>query len=202
MPELAWIIGSFNRPGRLRTCLCSIADQTFTDWEAVVVDNSDNEEAIEKNRAFVAYLADPRIRYEHVGERAFEPLIGIRSLYTATDLGVPMTTAPWLVFPNCDSYYAPWFAERLLAKAKQDDLEFVYCDFVHGRPDIMHYAFNAQPRGCAIDKCCFMLKREWYMGWPEQLTGNYGVADGCLVNALVAKGIRHGKLSQILNVHN
>jgi len=199
--RLSWIIGSFNRPGRMRTCLASIVDQEpYGDWEAIVTDNSDNAEC----RAQIEELCklDPRIRYEYTGERAFDSRIGIRSLYTANEIGVEMSCGEWLVFPNCDSYYAPWFAQRMLEKADSEKLEFVYCNFVHGRPDIMHYPFDAQPWGCAIDKTCFMLRREWFIPFPEQFTGNYGVADGVLVNALVAKGIRHGKLPQLLVVHN
>ena len=41
-PMLSWIIGSFNRPNSMRTCLSSIIDQTFTDWEAIVTDNSED----------------------------------------------------------------------------------------------------------------------------------------------------------------
>lgn len=199
--KLSWIIGSFNRPSRIRTCLASIVDQEpYGDWEAIIVDNSTDPSCIEQIQNLSK--VDSRIRYEHTGERAWDQRIAIRSLYTASEIGVSMSTGEWLVFPNCDSYYAPWFAQRLLAKAAEDNLDFVYCDFVHGRPDIMHYGFNAQPWGCAIDKTCFMFKREWFPEeWPGKLY-NYGVADGDLVNSLVAKGIKHGKLPQLLVVHN
>ena len=200
MPKLSWIIGAFNRPGRLRTCLASIADQTLTDWEAIVVDNSDNGDAILDQKHLCKI--DTRIRYEHIGDRSFDARIGIRSLYTATEIGVIMTTGEWLCYPNDDSYYAPWFAERMLKLAEDHNLEFVYCDLVHGRPDIAHYALNCQPHACAIDKTNFIYKRSWYQPFPHQFDGQYGVADGLLVNDLVARGIRHGKLPQLLVVHN
>lgn len=198
--KLSFIIGAFNRPGRLRTCLASIADQTFTDWEAVVVDNSDDPKAIvfqERLR-----LIDPRIRYEEIGQRSFDPRLGMRSLYTASEIGVSMTTGEWLCFPNDDSYYVPWFAERMLAFADRHNYEFVFCNLVHGRPDILHYALDCQPHCCAIDKTNFLMKRSWFPAeWPAKVT-EYGVADGRLVDYLVAKGIRRGKLGQLLVVHN
>jgi glycosyltransferase involved in cell wall biosynthesis len=200
MPKLSFIIGAFNRPGRLRTCLASLVDQTFTDWEAVVVDNSDQPEAIELQREYAK--VDPRIRFEHIGERAFDPRIGIRSLYTATEIGVEMTTGEWLCYPNDDSYYCPWFAERMLAHAEANNLEFVYSNIIIGRPDIAHYTLDCQPWACAIDKTCYMFKREWFQPFPDQFIGQYGVSDGLLVNALTARGIRHGKLPQVLVVHN
>jgi glycosyltransferase involved in cell wall biosynthesis len=182
--------------------LCSIADQTFSDFEAVVVDNSDDPNSIQRNREFVEYLKDPRIRYEHIGQRAFDPRVGIRSLYDASEIGVTMTTKPWLCFPNCDSYYCPWFAERMLNAAERENWEFVFSNIVIGRPDIEHYTLDCQPWACAVDKTCYMFKREWFPAeWPGKVD-QYGVADGVLVNTLVARGIRVGKLSQVLVVHN
>ncbi len=118
------------------------------------------------------------------------------------EIGVGMTTGEWLCYPNDDSYYCPWFAERLLAHAEANNLEFVYSDIVIGRPDIAHYPLSCQPWACAVDKTCYMFKREWFQPFPDQFTGQYGVADGLLVNALVARGIRHGKLPQLLVFHN
>ena len=199
MPKLSFVIGAFNRPGRLRTCLASIADQTFTDWEGIVCDNSTDETAIALQHVYCDQIG---FRYEHTGERAYDPRIGIRSLYTATEIGVGMTTGTWICAPNDDSYYAPWFAERLLQAAETNAWQFVYCDLVHGRPDIAHYALNCQPHACAIDKTNSLVLREWWQPYPNQFDGQYGVADGLLVNELVARGIRHGKVPQLLVVHN
>lgn len=200
--KLSFIIGAFNRPGRLRTCLASIADQTFTDWEAIVCDNSDDARCVVQQWAECENMRDPRIRYEHIGKRSFDPRINIRSLYTAAEIGVSMTTGEWLTFPNDDSYFCPWFAERMIQFAEESRLEFAYCDFVQGRPDLAHRYFCSEPRGGMIDKTNFIVKREWFpKEWPGKIE-IYGMADGVLVNELVAKGIRHGKLNQTLCVHN
>ena len=90
----------------------------------------------------------------------------------------------------------------MLFRSERDNLEFIYSNIVIGRPDIAHYTLDCQPWACAIDKTCYMFKREWFQPFPDQFTGQYGIADGLLVNALVARGIRHGKLPQVLVVHN
>jgi hypothetical protein len=47
-----------------------------------------------------------------------------------------------------------------------------------------------------------MIRRDWFPeSWPGKIE-MYGVADGLLVNDLVAKGIRHGKFNQMMVVHN
>jgi hypothetical protein len=201
-PQLAFVVGSFNRPGRMRTCLASLIDQTFTDIEIVVTDNSDDPECRRKIEELCK--VDERIRYEWTHDRALTnfPRVSIPSLYDAAEIGVKMTTAPWLAFPNCDSYACPWFAERMLIHAEFHNLEFCYCDFVQGRPDVPHHFFDSYPEACRIDKTNFIMKREWF---PEEWPGKvemYGVADGLLVNYLVAKGIRHGKNAQVMVVHN
>ena len=201
-PMLSWIIGSFNRPNSMRTCLSSIIDQTCTDWEAIVTDNSDDPMC----RAKIELLCrmDPRIRYEWTHDNALTnfPRVGIPSLYDAAEIGIKMTTATWLVFPNCDSYYTPHFADRMLSFAKEKNLDMVFCDFVQGRPDMPYFYFFTRAEACQIDKTCYMIKREWF---PEQWPGKieqYGVADGLLVNELVNKGIKNERFPQTLVVHN
>lgn len=202
MARLSFIVGCYERPGRLRTCLASLIDQTFYDIEIIVTDNSINPESIDKIKELCQ--VDPRIRYEWTHPHSFTnfPRVGIPSLYDAAEIGVKMSTGDWLGFPNCDSYMAPWYVERMLAHAEANNLEFVYSDLVLGRPDIAHHTLNCQPHACALDKTNFLMKREWFPAeWPGKVEV-YGMADGVLINELVAKGIRHGKLAQVLVVHN
>jgi len=201
-PLLSWIIGSFNRPNSMRTCLSSIIDQTFTDWEAIVTDNSDDPMC----RAKIELLCrmDPRIRYEWTHDNALTnfPRVGIPSLYDAAEIGVKMTTGKYLMFPNCDSIYAKYFAERVIPFAEEGNFELVICNFIQGRPDMPYFYFDAYPEACRCDKTAYLIRRERF---PEQWPGKidmYGVADGLLVNDLVAKGIRHGKFDQLMIVHN
>ena len=123
MPRVSAICGAFNRPGRLRTFLACLVDQTCDSWECVVTDNSTDPEACRLQEELCKI--DSRIRYEHTGERAWDEGLGIRSLYTAAEIGISMTTGDFLWMPNDDDYFAPWFLERLLAKADQDQLDFV-----------------------------------------------------------------------------
>ncbi len=201
--KISWIIGSFNRPNRMRTCLASIVDQDFSgEWEAVVTDNSDDPECRRKIEELCQI--DPRVRYEWTHDRALThfPRVDRPSLYDAAEIGVKMTTGEFLIFPNCDSYYPSVFLERMLKKAEADNLDLTYCNVVLGTPHGPYYALDCQPWACSIDKTCYMIRREWF---PEEWPGKveeYGVSDGLLVNYLVERGIRHGKVNEILCVHN
>ncbi len=201
-PVVSVVVGSFNRPGRMRTFLACLVDQEFVDWEAVVTDNSTDNDC--RNEIEALCKIDPRIRYSWTHDRALTnfPRVGIPSLYDAAEIGIGMTTGRWIWTPNDDTYACPWFLKRMVGYAEGNSLEFVYCDFVQGRQDMHHHFFSSSPAGGLIDKTNFLVKREWF---PEEWPGKidiYGMADGVLVNTLVGNGIRHGKLPELLIVHN
>jgi glycosyltransferase involved in cell wall biosynthesis len=201
-PAVAVIIGSYNRPGRARTFLACLVDQEFTDWEAILTDNSDDPECRRKIEELCKI--DPRVRYEWTHDQALTnfPRVSIPSLYDAAEIGVKMTTGKWLWFPNEDTYACPYFLQRMVQFAEENDLEFAYCEFVQGRPDMPYFGFFTRAEACQIDKTCYMIRRDWFPeSWPGKIE-MYGVADGLLVNDLVAKGIRHGKFNQMMVVHN
>jgi hypothetical protein len=147
---------------------------------------------------------DDRIHYVNVSDRTVIDKPGIRHkycLYTATEIGAEMAAGEWICFPNQDSYYAPVFAQRMLALAAEEYVEFIHCDIVLGGPGHGYFTLHTAPRNCAIDKTCFMLRREWFQGFPDKHS-NYELADGFFVESLVNRGIKHRRLEQVLVVHN
>jgi hypothetical protein len=106
----------------------------------------------------------------------------------------------WLCFPSDDSYYVPRFSEIMLEAARAQNLDFVYCDMLYDwRPDDVYRIMNVEPRSCAIDKTCFLVKREIFKGFPYHESG---WNDGAFAEQLVAEGVRHGKAPGVLVVHN
>jgi glycosyltransferase involved in cell wall biosynthesis len=200
-PLLSWIMGSYNRPNRMRTCLASILDQEpYGDFEIIVTDNSDNPVAIEQIKELCKM--DSRIHYEFTGELAFDPRVGIRSLYDAAEIGFKMSTGEFVCWPNDDPYVCPWFAQRMLGRAAEGNFDIVLCNFINGRHDIPHYPLNTAPVSCSVDKTSFIMRREWMPEeWPGKVT-RYGIADGDLVVDIVGRGAKYGKVDHFLVVHN
>lgn len=197
--KISFIVVACHRPDSLRTCLSSLVEQSFTDFEIVVVDNSTSAAVIEENIKHCTM--DGRIRYVNTASKVPANGNHAKCLYTATEIGVGESSGEWLCFPNDDSYYTPAFAERLMVHAAGEGLEFVYSDIVLGRHDRVYHGLSCAPHNCAIDKTCFIVKREWFNGFPHKET-MYDLADGLLVDELVARGIKHGKVGQCLVVHN
>lgn len=204
MKLISFVVVACNNPRSLRTCLSSLVDQTVPPEfiEIIVVDNTTNQDVAAENR--VMCQMDPRIRYENTAHRTYIDKPGIRHsrcLYTATEIGIGMASGQYVTMPNQDSYYAPVFAERMLAAAKENDWELVYSDLVLGGPGHGYFMLNAAPHNCACDKTCLMFKREWFQGFPHKRE-NYELADGLFVESLVARGIKHGRMAQPLLMHN
>lgn len=201
MPKLSFIITAFNRPALLHTCLASLVAQTFSDWDAIIVDNSDSSWCSQANYD-LRELDSDRIAYVYTGgETAIEGTIHKRSLYKATELGVLGAKGDFLCFPNCDSYYTPVFAARMLKAAEEHDWGLVYCDLVLGSPDGGYGVLGASPSLCNIDKTNFIVRREHFIPFDTR-PENYPQADGMFVEELVRRGIKHGRVPEVLVVHN
>jgi glycosyltransferase involved in cell wall biosynthesis len=202
--KISFIVGAFNNPNSLRTCLSSLADQSEKAIEIIVADNSDGSTWTELNRDLCAM--DDRIRYEFTGDRTDISNLGLRHtrcLYTATEIGAEMATGEFLCFPNADSYYPPVFAEQMLKAAAVFGCDLVYSWFVHGYSyaNCRYSVVESSPSVGKIDKTNFILRRSCFHGYPDKRT-NYEAADGLLIEGLVKNGISRKCVPGVLCFHN
>ena len=170
--------------------LHALAVQTMPHFEVLVTDNSPDKMTQYKNDEIVELLQDGRFRH-YVTASA--------NCYRAADLAAKEAHGEFLCFPSDDSYYVPRFAEIMLKAAEANRWDLVYSNMVYDpRFNGRHYAaINVLPMLNSIDKTGFILKRSWFEGFSQS-----DKADGELIESLVARGIRHGKVNDILMVHN
>jgi len=109
MAEISIIIPVYNTEPYLEECLQSVANQRFTDFEAIVVNDgsTDNSEAIIQK--FVA--ADSRFKYRN------QPNQGMA---TARNTGMKMATGSWFCFLDSDDILDPEFLSKTLIAAKEN----------------------------------------------------------------------------------
>lgn len=188
-PEITYIVSAEQRPVALALMLGSLVLQTHEEWEAIVTDIAFNP--VIANKHELVCSIDTRIRYLRSGAE---------NLYGAAEEGVAAATGEWLCFPSDDGYYCPWFGERMLKAARDNDWDMVYCDIVMGGAQC-HRVLGAKPSRCNIDKTNFMVRRDWFDAFDSKLT-DYQQSDGIFVEKLVGRGIRHGRLAEVLCVHN
>lgn len=97
-PLLSIVVPTFNAAATLEACLESIANQTFNDWEVVLVDGGSADGTVEIASSFGAKL----------GERLIIHSGPDKGPYDAMNRGVGMASGAWLLFLGADdTLYEP-----------------------------------------------------------------------------------------------
>lgn len=114
-PTISVIVPSFNKPEYLPECLRSIQEQTFTDWECIVV--SDGSPRVEEIRAAVEGMKDPRFRLVEHKEN--------RGLAAARNTGIREAKAELVICVDEDDRIAPNCLVTLHQQMNDGDAEVV-----------------------------------------------------------------------------
>ena len=96
MPTVSVIVPCYNHAHYLPFAMRSILAQTFTDWEAIIVDDGSTD----NTREVAAQFADPRVRYIHQGNRG---------LSGARNTGIREAMGEYLCFLDADDEWYPTF---------------------------------------------------------------------------------------------
>jgi len=114
-PTVSVVIATYNYGRYLAGALDSVLAQTFTDWEAIVVDDGSTDETPEVVERF---LHDRRVRYHRI-DHAGQP--------ATKNTGIRLTTAPLVAFLDADDRWLPAKVERQVALFNADpDLGVAY----------------------------------------------------------------------------
>lgn len=106
MPQVAVIIPAYNQSLYLSQAIQSVLDQTFIDWEAVIVDDGSRDDTRNVAHSFT----DSRLRYIYQENRG---------LSAARNTGIRNSTAPYLSFLDSDDMFLPEKLALLLAALEQ-----------------------------------------------------------------------------------
>lgn len=113
MPFFSIILPTFNRARLIERAIASVSQQTFDDWELVIVDDGSTDRTFETLRPFL--LADSRIRYHFAANRG---------LAGARNIGLELAAGEYITFLDSDDAYRPNHlelrAQRLLAEPTID----------------------------------------------------------------------------------
>jgi hypothetical protein len=212
MPKVSYIVSAFDRPYMLRCCLASLAVQTDRDLEVIVADNSDD--FCGQHQEIVADFCD--LRFRHIDTGCVKTCKGWDCYNSAEYVAaLPSVTSEWLCFPSDDSYYVPTFQQTMLYCAEKNGWDLVYCDMLRnddstegrkmtGAQGDYYFHWNTAPHVGGIDKVGFFVKRNLFTSFPDKNTDSQGpkACDGLLIEDLVKSGVKHGKASGLIAVHN
>lgn len=114
-PKVSIIIPTYNRALELARALQSIYDQSYQDWEIIVIDNS----SIDNTKGIVRDFNDGRIKFisvENKGVIAFSRNVGIRA-----------SRGKYIAFLDSDDWWAPNKLEKSMSYL-DSGFDFVYHD--------------------------------------------------------------------------
>jgi glycosyltransferase involved in cell wall biosynthesis len=129
-PRVTVVIPNYNHAPLLRLALRSVAEQSFSDWEAIVIDNHSND----GSESEVHALADERIRIAKVHNHG---VIG-----RSRNIGIAEARGEWVAFLDADDLWDREKLKRCLELSR--DAEFIY------HPLRTHRVTNGHPEtvGC------------------------------------------------------
>ena len=107
MPRISVIIPTYNRANIVGDAISSVLNQTFTDFELIVIDDGSTDETGEVVRAY----ADPRLRYIRQVNRGVS---------AARNAGLGIATGQFIAFLDSDDCYLPEKLACQLARWDQD----------------------------------------------------------------------------------
>lgn len=103
-PRVAIVVRTQNRPGMLERALRSISQQQFTGWEAVVVNDGGDAEAVDAAIAKLPEVVRQRVQVRHSASP--------RGRWVSANAGVLASRAPYLVLHDDDDTWHPEFLQR------------------------------------------------------------------------------------------
>jgi GT2 family glycosyltransferase len=189
--KISYIVSSKSRPDHLAACLASIAVQQGPK-EIIVADTTWDSHLAVKTQEVCNFF----------GATYFP--VPNSYIYVASARASCSAVGRWFCFPNDDSYYMPMFSEFMIREATTSGSDLVLCDMVYDpRINGKYHVIDTKPVAGAIDKTCFMVKRDIFnnMGFPHVKDVRW--TDFYYIEKLVKNGVKWSKADGgALVVHN
>lgn len=139
-PQIAVIVPCHNIEAYVPACLESLAAQTFTDFEAVLVDDGSSDATGEILDAFVATHTNFRVIHQEN-----------QGLSVARNVGVAASKAPLLAFVDGDDYVDCSYLEILHSALTSHDADIACCGFKRIREGSAPVPAKTDPATVAIE---------------------------------------------------
>lgn len=119
-PFVSIVIPTYNHANLINRSLKSVIDQTFKNWEAIVIDNHSTDETEKILRGYT----DPRIRYLKINNSGI--------IAKSRNLGIEVAKGQWVAFLDSDDW---WTKDKLELCFNNIDEKV---DFIYHELEIVH----------------------------------------------------------------
>jgi len=114
-PKFSIILPTYNRANFIEQAITSVCDQTYSDWELLIIDNHSSD----GTREILEKYMDPRIRVFKIQNNG--------SISASRNLGVSKARGEWIAFLDSDDWWALNKLESCNAYAISS-VDFIYHD--------------------------------------------------------------------------
>lgn len=118
MAKVSVIVPVYNVEKYVEKCLDSLANQTLSDLEVIIVDDGSTDSSAKIVKKYIK--KHPNMKYYHKKNGG---------LSDARNYGMMHATAKYIAFLDSDDYVAPHTYEKMYQKAKKHDSDMVECNF-------------------------------------------------------------------------
>ena len=117
-PKVSIIVAIYKAEEYLRRCLDSLVNQTFEDYEVLLVDDGSPD-----NSGYICDAYAERYPFVHVIHKANG------GLASARQCGIDHARGEYTIHVDSDDWVEPDMLESLYRKAKEEDADMVICDY-------------------------------------------------------------------------
>ena len=125
MPKVSVIVPIYNVENYLNRCLDSLINQTMQDIEIILVNDGSTDKSGDIAKEYAKKYSE-KVKY-------LEKENG--GLSDARNFGMPYATGEYIAFLDSDDYIEKKAYEEMYNKAKEDDADYVECDFLWEYPN-------------------------------------------------------------------
>jgi glycosyltransferase involved in cell wall biosynthesis len=119
-PFVSIVIPAYNVSEYIGECLKSVQQQTYGNWQAIVVDDGSTDQTVAAIQAVIGQDQRFRLIRQQNG-----------GVSVARNTGIKAATGEYLAFLDGDDMWEPTFLTQLLAAVQADDVDLAYCGYTH-----------------------------------------------------------------------
>ncbi len=123
-PKVQIIVPVYNASKYIKRCFDSLINQTYTNWEAIVIDDSSTDNSREILNEYVT--CDERFK--------FVPLEKNQGVSRVRNLALSMICEKYTAFLDSDDYWEHDMLEIMVKKGEETDSDVVQCRFLYDYP--------------------------------------------------------------------
>lgn len=140
MPKVSIIVPVYNVEKYIRNCLDSIRNQTFTDWECILVDDGSTDKSGE--------ICDEYVKKDWRFDVIHKQNKGVSS---ARNHGINLAKGEWIMFIDADDAIALNTLEVIVHRAAADNLDLLQFSYTRNKNELGQNDDSAISDVCNLD---------------------------------------------------